>query len=159
MNIKDALSILGVEAGTATPESIKLAYRRAAQKNHPDRNPSSEHMMKLINVAYDLVKDFDGEVEESKNFGDAISAALNAIFGLGLNIEVCGTWVWVTGNTRPHKDILKTAGFLWSSKKTCWYFRPENKRGRSKAGSWSMTAIRDAFGSEKIKDTQKRLAA
>ena len=55
MNIKDALSILGVEAGTATPESIKLAYRRAAQKNHPDRNPSSEHMMKLINVAYDLV--------------------------------------------------------------------------------------------------------
>jgi len=159
MNIQEALSILGVEAGEANPETIKLAYKRAAQKYHPDRNPSGEHMMKLINVAYELVKNFEGKVEENKDFGDAINNALNAIFDFGLTIEVCGSWVWVTGNTKPHKDELKAAGFFWSAKKSSWYFRPANRKGRFKAASWSMEEIRTKFGSEIINKGQTRLAA
>ncbi len=159
MNIQEALSILGVAAGEANPETIKLAYRKAAQKYHPDRNPSGEHMMKLINAAYELVKSFEGKVEENKDFGDAINNALNAIMSFGLTIEVCGCWVWVTGNTKAHKEELKAAGFLWSAKKLSWYFRPANKKGRFKAASWSMEEIRTKFGSEIINKGQTRLAA
>ena len=32
--------------------SHNQAYRKACMKYHPDRNPSGEHMMKLVNAAY-----------------------------------------------------------------------------------------------------------
>ena len=158
MTIKEALAILNVEPGQATPETIKRAFRRAAQKYHPDLNPSGTEMMKLINIAYEVLQGFEGQVEESKDFGEAINNALNAIVGLGLNVELCGTWVWVSGNTYPHKDILKTAGFFWSKKKTAWYFRPEDSRSHKRSGEWSMDKIRNTFGSKTI-DEQKKLAA
>ena len=39
----------------------------------------------------------------------------------GIEIEVCGSWVWVSGDTKPHKERLKALGFCWHSKKHCWY--------------------------------------
>ena len=163
MNIKEALSILGLESGSVTPEQIKAAYKKAMQKYHPDRNPAGAEMAKLLNAAYALVQDYEGEYDENTqstlNYGEVINNALNAIMGLGLTIEICGTWVWVTGETRPHKEVLKAAGYFWSNKKCAWYFRPEARKSRRKGSNWSMKEIREAFGSEMIKDTQKRLAA
>lgn len=51
MNIRDALSILGLEA-TADPDAIKTAYRKACIQYHPDRNPAGLETMKAVNVAY-----------------------------------------------------------------------------------------------------------
>lgn len=158
MNIKEALSILGVETGVASPDSIKLAYRKAAQKYHPDRNPSGEHMMKLINAAYELVKNHEGQVEAGEDFGATLNKALNAIFGLGLIIEVCGSWIWVTGETRIHKEVLKAAGYFWAAKKLCWYFRAESKKG-NRGANWPMDQIRETFGSKKVSGFQPKLTA
>ena len=44
MNHKDALSILSITQSHVTPEDIKLAYRRAAAKFHPDCNPAGLEM-------------------------------------------------------------------------------------------------------------------
>lgn len=152
MKIQDALNILGLGNGQIKQEDIKQAYRKAAFKYHPDRNPAGLEMMKLVNGAYEALKDFEGESVESRDYGEAINAALNVIVGLGLTIEICGAWVWVTGDTKPHKEILKMAGFLWSPKKPAWYFRSEeNKVWRNKK-SLSLDAIREKYGSEKIKN-------
>jgi hypothetical protein len=127
MNIKDALAILNIQLDNVTQEDIKTAYRKAAAKYHPDHNPAGLEMMKLVNVAYDTLKDFEGKAEPSQNdYGEVINQALNAIINLGLNIEICGSWVWVGGDTKPHKEALKAAGFMWAVKKMLWYFRPEN---------------------------------
>ena len=56
MDIRDACKILEL-SGIVSAEEIKKAYRRACMKYHPDRNPSGEHMMKLINAAYDVLRD------------------------------------------------------------------------------------------------------
>ena len=158
ISIKEALAILNVEAGQVTPETIKAAYRRAAQKYHPDLNPAGAEMMKLINLAREVLEGYEGEAEEAADYGEAINNALNAIMGLGLNIELCGSWVWVTGNTYPHKDTLKTAGFFWSNKKTAWYFRPAENKSFKKSGEWSLETIRSKYGSEII-ERQKHIAA
>lgn len=51
--------VLGVPYD-ATEDAIKLAYRKLAMENHPDRNPgdkSAEDRIKEINAAYDELRD------------------------------------------------------------------------------------------------------
>lgn len=51
--------VLGVPK-TATPAEIRRAYRRAAKKYHPDRNPGDDvaaRQMVLVNKAYDTLMD------------------------------------------------------------------------------------------------------
>lgn len=153
MKTKDALNILGIGNGQVTQDDIKRAYRVAAFKYHPDRNPAGLEMMQMVNAAYDCLKDFSGEFEEeSQTFSEKINAALNAIVGLGLDIEICGCWVWVSGDTKTHKEALKSAGFLWAPKKLSWYFRAEEHRSRRSGAQYSMAQIRERFGSERVKD-------
>ena len=115
MNIKDAARLLNI-TGTVTPAEIKKAYRKAAYQYHPDRNPAGADMMKLINNAYEVLKDFEGAIPDyeaqATDYPEALNAALNSIIGLAkLDIEICGAWVWVSGNTKQHKEILKQVGF------------------------------------------------
>ena len=153
MNQKDALSILNIQPGHITPADIKTAYRKAAAKFHPDHNPAGLEMMKLVNIAYETLKNYEGDIEQSeaalKNYGDVLNAALNEVIDLGFEIEVCGAWVWLHGDTKPHRELLKAAGYKWSPKKTCWYFRPEDYKSFNRS-SWSMDKIRANYGSEAV---------
>jgi hypothetical protein len=121
MNNNDALSILNV-TGEYTPEIIKTAYRKACSKYHPDRNPAGLEMMKLVNQAYEALKEATGNANDSESlstYGEDICNALNAIIGLGLDIEICGSWVWLHGDTKPHKDLLKASGSCGHRKRNC----------------------------------------
>ena len=66
----------------------------------------------------------------------------------GLIIELCGSWLWVTGKTYEAREQLKALGFRFSRKKQAWYFHsePYHKHGKSEK---SMQDIRDMYGSEK----------
>ena len=164
MKITDAAKVLGLN-GDVTAEDVKSAYRKAAMKYHPDRNPAGAEMMKIINAAFDALKDYSGEIpssdeeEAAEDYPEAVNNALNAIMGLaGLDIEICGAWVWVSGETYKHKVVLKEAGYKFASKKKSWYFRPEDWRSASR-GSCSMDEIRGKYGSSKPKrPSQKALA-
>lgn len=149
MHVYDAAKILGL-TGDVTPEVIKAAYREASKKYHPDINPAGAEMMKMVNSANDSLKDYTGHIkEQGTDYGDLLNEALNAVFCLsGLMIELCGAWVWITGDTRCHKEHLKVAGFKWASKKKAWYFRPEEYRSRSR-GKSTLEEIREKYGSKK----------
>ncbi len=59
MEFKDYYKILGVERNSSIDE-IKKAYRKLAQKYHPDRNPGNkeaEEKFKEINEAYEVLSD------------------------------------------------------------------------------------------------------
>lgn len=147
MNIYDAAKILSV-SGDVTPDQVKAAYVAACKKYHPDVNPAGEEMMKVINAAYEVLQDHTGEIkDEQSDYGDIFNNALNTVFPLsGLLVEICGVWLWITGDTKKHKDTLKTAGFKWSPKKKAWYFRPEQFRSFSR-GQTSLDEIRAKYGS------------
>jgi curved DNA-binding protein len=61
MDYKDYYKILGVSK-TATADEIKKAYRKLAQKHHPDKNPgdkTAEERFKDISEANDVLSDAD----------------------------------------------------------------------------------------------------
>ncbi len=149
MKITDAASILGLN-GDITPEQVKTAFRLTAKKYHPDINPAGAEMMKVVNAAFETLKDYTGRVEAEQNestYPEALNNALMAIIALsGIHIEICGVWVWVTGDTYTHKAILKENGFRFASKKKAWHFRPENWKSRSR-GQTSLDEIRNKYGS------------
>ena len=153
INEHQAAQVLGLK-GQITHADVKKAYREKAREYHPDRNPSGADMMKLINAAYDVLKNTAAlTVEENATlaeYPEILSKVLNAINTLdGLVIEVCGLWVWVTGNTKMHKDTLKSQGFKWAKNKGSWFYRPDIARSKNRYGAWDMEQIRATYGSIK----------
>ena len=164
MKIQDALNILGIRPEMATQETIKQAYRDSCKKFHPDLNPmAGEEMIKLLNNAYDALRDYkaenfafvEGDVE--LEFGEKINNAIKILSGLdGVTVEICGSWVWVSGNTYPVKNTLKESGFKFAPQKKSWYFRPENWTSASR-GAVDLEKIRDLYGSTVIKTANKKV--
>ena len=157
MNASYAASILGIE-GEVTPEIVKKAYQRACMKYHPDRNPSGLEMMKAVNQAYESLKDVSEPVKRTvkADYGDKLNAAFNAIRNLdGITIELKGAWLWVTGNTKPHKETLKEAGFKWAPVKKAWHFRDEEYKSSSR-GKYTLEQIDEKYGSHTLKEAKKQ---
>ena len=75
-------------------------------------------------------------------------------------IEICGSWIWISGNTRAYKEEIRAVdggesfrcGF--SGRKGMWYFSPAGYRKKSKA-ELSIDAIRDLYGSEAVSKDQE----
>ena len=167
--VADCLSIIGMGNVVEFKFSdVKLAYKRACAKFHPDRCASGLEMMKAINPAYQYLKEvlegresITNEKAHDKgqhaNYGEVLSEAINAIIHIeGIEINVCGSWVWVTGDTKPHSKEIKAAGFKWANKKVAWYYRPENFKSKNR-GKMSLDEIREYHGSQKVA-TQSRKA-
>jgi DnaJ-class molecular chaperone len=162
MNKKTAMQILGVKI--LTTAEIKTQRAKAATKFHPDKvGISGLETMKSINVAYDYLKslidqygedtaEFDGSGDnDAENFSDDLQSAINAVINLeGLEIEVCGNWVWVGGNTKEHKDAIKASGYFWASKKFMWYWRPAEYKSSNRKNC-DMDKIRELHGSKAVK--------
>ena len=140
-----------------TLEELKAQYRKLAMKHHPDRGGDSE-AMKAVNNEYDILfpklKDIhqtkEGETytarqtttETSDQFKDLITELMRMD---GIIIEIIGCFVWVTGNTKPHKEQLKALKFHWHSKKLAWYLAPEDYRKRNRK-EYELDEIREMYG-------------
>ncbi len=157
MKIFEALNIL--EPVAATLRAIKKARSAFALKYHPDVNPEGLEMMKLGNVAYDVLLNnmdyverewakLNNEASQYENIAVEIEAIFKKIRHFaGIHAEVCGTWLWVSGNTRTYKEQLNNFGFRWAPKKKKWSWHPESYTRRHRKGEWDMSKIRDTWGS------------
>lgn len=156
MKLSDALNIFGIVGQNITLDMCKDAYRKACKKYHPGINPAGTEMMKALNLAWECLQKLDWNRQVNNvenvdiNYGDELNKFINTIITLeGIMIEVCGAWVWLSGNTKPYKDIIKAAGASWASKKSMWYFRPKEWK-KSNHSEWEMEKIRAKFGSQGV---------
>lgn len=152
-----------------TAEELKKAYHKAAARLHPD-NGGNEEEFKAMQAEYmrmfDRLKNIHtnaaGETYEKETNENATEFmdVINKVIHLdGVNIEIIGSWVWLTGNTSLYKDEIKAAGFWWSKNKKSWYFNGDDKKSRRR-GRFTMDQLREKWGSEEIKkEKQERITA
>ncbi len=145
----------------STLDDLKREYRRLVMIHHPDRGGDTA-TMQAINNEHDEVfeqlkrrqneaarADSTGHTRETTETPEEFRAIIEALLKLdGIEVELCGSWLWIGGNTREHKEELKAAGCRWSSSKKLWYWRHAEDGAHWSRGKKSMTQIRSKYGSQ-----------
>lgn len=143
-------------ASCHTLDELKKEYRRLAMKHHPDHGGDLE-TMKAVNAQYEeafetlkhrhnATHDEDHQTTEApEEFIRIIEALLNIP---GIIVELCGSWLWISGDTKPSKEELKACGCRWSSSKKMWYWRHQEDGAKWSRGKKSMNQIRNKYGSQ-----------
>lgn len=137
-------------------DELKKRYKELCFQHHPDRGGDTV-TMQSINIEYHyLLKDWKSrvnsnadEVNQEMEIEEELMAKIQEIIGLdGIEIEVCGLWIWLSGNTYPYRKILKGKEFLFAIHKKMWFWRPMYAKCYFKRKEClDMEEIRDKYGS------------
>ena len=149
-----------------TVEELKKEYKKLAIENHPDRGGRTEDMQE-INAEYDRLfeslknthRSATGETytakTETTETPEQFRMIIEKLIHLdGINIEICGSWIWVTGNTYNSREELKKMQFKYSKNKNAWYYHEPGYHKKSRK-SFSLDDIRDMFGSETVNGSKQ----
>lgn len=156
-----------------TLEELRKQYKELLKKYHPD-NGGNVSIMQMVNAEYDeLFKILKNKHKKStttkqtdynQNMYDwendkTLREVLEKIISFdGIDILICGQWIWVDGNTYFYKKELKKTGFKWASSKKKWYFHTDTFRKKSHK-TLSMEDIQNYYGSTTVKATNKKQIA
>ena len=152
----------------STLEVLRKQYKELLKLHHPDNGGNLE-VMQEINAEYDklfkILKDQheNGNTDQNhakSNYNnmkydfaedEKLREMLNKIIHFkGIDIELVGAWIWVSGNTYAHKKELKELSFKWASQKKMWYWHSEVFRKKSRK-TLSMDDIRNYYGSTNVR--------
>lgn len=157
-------------------DEAKKLYKELARKHHPDVGGDLRTMQE-INAEYARFQasgansearqrqreanaqgkksaaDYQDIDEVTEKVRVKIEFALNLD---GVEVELMGLWVWLTGNTKAHKESLKADGWKWSPKKSAWYFAGVPTFNRQEN---TLDEIRETYGSQKFTRKQENAKA
>lgn len=146
-----------------TLEQLKAEYRRLTKLYHPDLGGDLE-TMKQVNAEHDKLfeilkarhnakadADTTGHTRRTTETPEEFRTIVETLLKMsGLDVELCGSWLWIGGDTKPHKEELKAAGCRWSRNKGMWYWHHQEEGVKWHRGKSSMNEIREKYGSQHI---------
>lgn len=152
--------------GVQSLDELKRMYHKLAMEMHPDKGGTKKAFQELQNQyekVFEKVKNYhtkkDGTYyyEESDETPDEFVKIINELLTLhSIKIEVIGSFLWVSGKTKQHKDKLKSLGLKYSSKKRNWYLAPKGYHRWGKK-SYSMQSIRNMYGVKAEYQTEEQM--
>jgi len=144
-------------------DKLKKEYFKLAKLYHPDAGGTKEQFQKLQAEYESLLKNLingsslsseekSNEFELDKAIRDIVDALINLE---GINIELIGKWLWISGNTYPVRGELKKAGLIFIKKdgQPFWVYKGAESRGR---GNLTIDEIKKKYGSRVIEAKQTR---
>lgn len=146
-----------------TLQEVKDLYRTLAKEHHPDKGGNLQ-TMQAINNQYSkaiiliakggkfTVEEAEAEILQAEAYQQAVNKVVNLE---GCKLELIGSWLWITGDTKQYKDILKAepARFNWAKKKTdfsAWFFRTADHKTSNRGQKMELEQIRNKYGSQTI---------
>ena len=134
----------------------KKIYKTLAKKLHPDIGGSEEDF-KILNEIYNNLIEHKIYFSNSSKFDIELEKIISLILHFeNINIELVGSWIWVSGDTKEIKEKLKEIGFKWASKKKMWYYGEMKAKNPNPK---SMEEIKSKYGSETLKSNEKKKIA
>lgn len=144
---------------------LRTAFKKLLLKYHPDNNKGQDTtpIMQEINNEYDTLfsklkdkyeksPDYENQSDRQKQSYDwekdeNIRHIITELARFeGVIIEICGTWIYVSGNTYPYKKELKALGLTWNRIRECWIIYFDDYYQYHKIPV-SMSYIRSKYGS------------
>ena len=150
-NKRDYYEVLGVKKD-ASAEEIKKAYRKAAMKYHPDRNPGdkeAEEKFKECGEAYEVLSD-DGKRQRYDQFG---FAGVDPNYGAGGNGPYGAGGFGGFGDFSDLGDIF--GDFFGGGRSSRASNQNAPRRGENVMSHLELTFEEAAFGCEKEVATQR----
>ena len=143
--------------GVETLEELKKKYKELAKKHHPDLGGNKEKFQAMNNEYDMLFKDLKANkksnIKDNDNFKDIINELIKYN---ELTIEIIGSWLWISGNTYPLRDIIKNLGLLWSKGRKKWYYTADTIDGANKYyKKKTYEELKNNYGYSKIKSASK----
>jgi len=150
-------------------QDVKNLYKKLMLFWHPDinKNENSLENSKLINIEYNYILEnnyeFNNEVNENNYESEILNRdtylnIINKLINLeGLQLELIGSWLWVSGSTYLHKDIIKSLGLNFAGAKKMWYYKDsEFKFYKHNKENMSIDNIKAKYGSININQNFKK---
>jgi hypothetical protein len=155
MTILEAVNILKPIGNTL--EDLKKAFKVFAMTYHPDINPNGLEMMKLGNIAKELLEKTIGLWEPEKisetstmSIDQELNDMINKVKRFhGIELELRGVYLWVYGNTYPYRKELNEYGFKWARVKKEWFYAANGRKPKTRR-EMSVEEQREKFGFQKI---------
>jgi hypothetical protein len=143
-------------------DQIKAKYRDLAKEHHPDLGGNTATMQDVNREYHEALKGFHGREtwnsttkKNSKYYYNeqveqTIMNKINELLGLRMdNVEVSlvGFWIWVEGETKPHREKLGTAGAgcRWHPRRQAWYWQNSKKKSFYNPNV-SLNDLKNAYG-------------
>lgn len=152
-------------------DELKREYRRLSKIHHPDLGGDLE-TMKAVNNAYEAAfemlknqqnakakADPTGKTKYTTETPEEFRKVVETLLKLDLIVELCGSWLWISGDTKPHREKLKSVGCRWSSSKKMWYWRHQEDGCSWSKGKKTMGQIRSKYGSQTFQASKENYAA
>jgi hypothetical protein len=142
-----------------TLESLKKEFKSLVMIHHPDKGGETSVMQDIIAQFAEMskrVRGFGaGKGDDGVSYDAKFVDIINNLAHLdGIIIEIVGSWVWISGDTKPVKDTIKENGFKYASRKKMWFYS-ENGPSKSR-GKNTIETIRATYGSIAVKGTARK---
>jgi len=150
----------------ASLDEARSLYRQLAKANHPDFGGDTATMQEINRqwaeyqatgakanarsrqqAAHEAGKKAAADYHDIDELGEILASKLRELLAISpdLVVEVCGLWIWVTGETKAHHAEIKAVeGMRYAFEKKAWYFAAVPSYNRKKR---SMEEIRNMHGS------------
>lgn len=131
----------------------KKLYKELAKKLHPDVGGSTE-LFKILNQVYNHILEHGLNFLNDSEFDLELEKVISKILHFeNIVIEVVGSWIWLSGDTKSIKDELKEIGFRWRSKKKMWSYG--EMKGKRNHKEQNIDSIKAKYGCQEVKTKQR----
>jgi hypothetical protein len=148
-------------------DEAKSLYKKLARQHHPDMGGDTATMQE-INAEYarfqsefvyrsERTRQHQAHAEGKKTAADyhdldevaeVLRVKIEALLNISpeITVELCSLWIWVTGETKKHKDaIAAIPGMRFAPEKKAWYYPGVPSFNRTRR---TMDEIRNMHGSQ-----------
>lgn len=144
------------------PDQAKKRFKQLCLELHPDNKETgnSEAFKRMFNEFQNLDKANETTNETANETKIEMSEKMqNVILELSkydfINMFICGSWLWISGNTFQNKEKLKELECKFAPNKKMWFYTEIKSSGR---GNMDIEEIKNKYGSKEIsKSYQNKL--
>ncbi len=134
-----------------TTKEIRTALKHLQETNDIEIKTTPKYS--IITLLFEESFDEKSKYKEKENLplADIINKIAKLLDNDDIEIEIVGSWLWISGDSKQYKNEIKEAGFKFSNAKKMWFYSCKTEYKAIKSNI-DIDKIRLKYGSEILKN-------